>query len=348
MKLKRKEVIEMDKYHELTEVMTNTPDNHEKLQLLEDWIAKASRNNDVKWEFETRLAQNEVAVNVGRYDLLMDNFSWCLDEVENTDADLPTDVMLRQYRWFLGYIDFFPNVSKHEVDEYFDHYKETLQKNTYSLRSYYQLRAYHALKSGYHTSLPSLRTMWLQEKRDTVSDGEWNEKQLLMRIHFELGEMKQGFTLASELQQAGFVGEDIPHKVYPHLLLPAWNEDRREEANLWKEQGYFLIKRQPKYLIEASYHLLYLAMTDIKKAYAFFLEHIQLADEQNDFYTRFYFYLASWCMLDVARAQEYHVNEDSSWFLHHVPELAEDFDARNGNYYFKETIDLWFSYIESR
>lgn len=336
----------MDSYNALVKVMLEYPDGNEKLQVLEEWIAEAHDKAEYDWEYHLRLNQNEIATKIGRYDLLMDNFSWCLDLYEQNPATFDEEMLLWQFKWFLEYIHYFPRISNDEIEEYYHYYKKLLLEHEYSLRSYYQLKANFTRESGYTRGLVALRDKWLNEPRDEMSDCEYCEKKGLMHIHFELGELNEGFAIAKELLDSNSECATIPHSIYPYLLLPAWNTERVEQAKMWQEQGYFLIRKKPKYIIEISHMILFLTMIDIKKAYDIFKEHIHLVDELQDLHSRFYFYLATWCMIKRAVETRYHLEEDIFWFEKNVPALAQDFDTRNGNVHYQQTIQDWLSYTD--
>lgn len=340
-----KEVIRMEQYEQLDELM-NQPDTVDKLQTLEEWIGEADEKKNIGWQYDLRMSQTEVAMNVARYDLVMDNFSWCLDIYEQNKEAIYVEPLLWQFKWFLEKIDIFPRVSLEEVNDFYEYFFKLLNENQYTLRSYYQLRAYQAYKAGDRKKLEEYRDLWLKEEKDNISDCEYCEKCQLMTFSFELGELKKGFELADELLDGSFQCENVPHAIYPQLLIPAYNSGKKQEATMWQEQGYFLIRKNPKYLLEIGLMIFYLSLTDIKKAYDLFNDHVDMADDQIDLNSRFYFYLASWCMMERAKKMRYHLKEDINWFIENVPLIASEFDKRNGNQHFKETMEEWLSYVD--
>lgn len=332
----------MDKQSTLQEVMENWPNGLDKLQVLEEWIAAAEDNQDFESSYNTRFAQNQVAMEVGRYDLLMDNFSWCLDHFESHPTNRDVKQLLKQFRWFLRHLSFFPRISIEEINEYYFYYKDLLEKNQYSLRSYYHLRLERALHCGHEEERNGLYAMWQEEPLDETCFSKTEEQGLSIRIAFEDGRLQEGFSMARDILEEKPSNIRSLATIYPYLLLPAWNSDRFYEAKKWQEQGYFLLHKQPRYLIEISHMLHYMTVTDLKRAYRVFLDHITLADECQDLHTRFYFYLASWCMLEKATIEGFHLpEEDFNWFADQVPDIAKEFDERNGNRHYQNVILDW-------
>lgn len=334
----------MENLEQLEEVL-EMPNTMEKLQAIEEWIGQAHEEEDFGLEYQLRMKQNEVALDVARYDLLMDNFSWCLDVYEQNEAVLDIKPLLCHFKLFLAYIDFFPAISREEISEYMNYYCILLSDNDYSLRSFYQLHIMHAMNRGDREDIRFFKEKWLHAEQDDTCDCEYCEKSLQFRMHLALEEEEKAIGIGTSLLDGTFSCEEVPHTVYPHLLIPAWRKGMTEEAKEWQEQGYFSIRKKSKYLIELSHMLLYLSVTDMKKAYDLFVDHIDLADDQLDLHSRFYFYLASWCMLTKAERIGFYTEEEIEWFHQHVPALAEEFDERNGNTHYKETIRKWMSYV---
>ena len=337
-------MIKMENFENVEKVL-EAPNTIKKLQTIEEWIGQAHEEEDFYMEYQLRMKQNEVALDVARYDLIMDNFSWCLDIFELNKETLDVEPLLCQFKWFLAYIDYFPRISREEIQEYMIYYQALLLEHSYSLRSYYQLQVMHSMNRGDTDDVRFFREKWLQETVDDTCDCTYCEKSLQFRIHILLDEDKQALQIGQSLLNGTFSCEEVPHTIYPHLLLPAWRQGMMEEAKSWQEQGYFSIRKKNKYLIELSYMMLYLSITDIKKAYDLFLDHIELAEEQMDLHTRFYFYLASWCMLLKAEHVRFYTEEEIEWFAAHVPALAEEFDERNGNTHYRDTIKEWTGYV---
>jgi hypothetical protein len=175
-----------------------------------------------------------------------------------------------------------------------------------------------------------------------------------------VGKDERAVELAEPILRGRLTCGEIPHLTYAQLLLPLVRLGRVEQAAHWHRKGYRLVAKNREFLNEVARHLTFLVVTDNRLPAVQLLEkHLAWALETLDLARRFEFYLAARLLLDRLRGLgeatldlrlpkafpdrrddgRYEVAGLLGWFDGELRDLADRFNARNGNDHFTQRID---------
>jgi tetratricopeptide (TPR) repeat protein len=330
------------RYAELAKIQHS----YEKYNLLIDLLTVAEENEYPYEQFVSRFELLHCATFLGEYELLFDHYFWCLDFFENNEDQLDEWVheILWAFKWILEHIIKFPHVDQETIQNLFKDFKELLENYQYSTRPYYQFRHKASLLAGDFEKAEEYYQLWINSPRDDMSDCPACELQSQMEYLFQTDQADEALQIAERLLNREVTCDEIPHLTYSKLLLPYLKLGETEDAQYFQSEGYFMIYQKPHMLVEASEHLLFFALTGPKAGRRIFDRHINLADADKNPYGQFCFYLSClvWgkAMKKNGLRVPFSLNEMESVVL----AIADDFDERNGNEHFmntvRETLDL--------
>ena len=127
------------------EELTNCPI---KVALLEEAVLRADEAQDETLAFSARMALVVAAQFSGMENVAIAAFAWCLAKSDRDREKFPESNLLWRYKWILGNVTSFPDVSIRQIAKMEDDLEERLLRNGYSLRPVLGLRRGNAAYLG--------------------------------------------------------------------------------------------------------------------------------------------------------------------------------------------------------
>jgi hypothetical protein len=197
-------------------------------------------------------------------------------------------------------------------------------------------------------------------KRDWLSDEPEIEQGFAVLHAIALREDGQAVEAAQPFLRNARFGVAYRDIILAVILAPLMRMGRAAEAMDCHRCGYKLVQRNPRWVHHAGEHMTFLALTDnLAKAQTLLGRHLPVALTAVDVMARFDFFLAARLLLDVLRnrgcdalkvrlpetfplfrhGDTYPAAMLTEWLDRQLTDLAGQFDARNGNDYFRRRID---------
>jgi tetratricopeptide (TPR) repeat protein len=254
----------------------------------------------------------------------------------------------------------FPEVSLAQIDHLLDDMERRYREFGSTMRSVWSNRCDVAMDTGRRDMAELAYQKYLQADRDSLSDcvacepssqagylsrGErWAEAAELIDI-----------TLARKLKCT-----HEPHRILGESLLPLFQLGRIDEARRHQKRGYRLARGGQEFVSTWSQHLVFLALVgELESGRRLMERHLGDALASVELFNQFKFLMASLLFLERLRREgrstvKMRLPESiqipsttkgrdlaalADWFRRAATDLANRFDARNGNSHYNEQID---------
>ena len=270
------------------------------------------------------------------------------------------------YKWVVGNLNYFPQISLTQIEKMFDHYREFCKRFNYNPRSYYHKLVSLMLDDIYDGSdnctfngmtIQQAHKKFLLTKRDAMSDCKACETNI--EISYIL-DVEKDTEKALKKAQPIFDGKlsctEIPHVTYVDFAVHYFNKGELAEANRYAKKAIRLILRDfgsDGSLIASKSRCMYvLSFSDPALAFNILKKCLPYTVSNNNGNEMFQFNRAAYFLmknLEKAEMDEFRLklpyrnediyNEDNiykaaqlkDFFYKRAKELADKFDKRNGN-----------------
>jgi len=352
----------IEQFYELMDRAYDLPHSPEQVALLEEAVRLADSLNDERAGFEARMELIDAAEWSGFDVQAIVAFSWCLAYMDrNPDAVDEGGVMWR-YKWILCSVCDNDAIAKQQIRNMVEDFERRCHVSGWSIRSAHYLRwKTLSIMGELKEALPSYE-LWQTTPRDDMSDCAACELDSQITFKLRFGEQEEAVELAKPILNGKMTCSDVPAITYANLLNPLTNLNRAAEAQEIHNKGLPLVANDGHHLAPLTDHLLYLIKTgDLSKALTVFQRHVPLVAASRIPFSRFFFFLASWRLMEkLSQAESRHktrklsiprelscYREDhtydlaalSEWFGFETRQLADKFNQRNGNDYFNKIIE---------
>lgn len=336
--------------YQMVERSYDMEEGDEQISLLEDAVRLADIEGDLEAQYYSRERLIHACVFGGATEKALVAFSWCLAVFDQNPGMFSEWAILWKYKWIVGLIYDFPQVSKQKIYEMLDDLAERSRRAGYGLRAAYNQR-YRAEKFWDNREEA---VKYFQKMEETPPDGLSNcqacETDDYVSFSIYRGQYEKALELARPIISGSQKCSSVPHRTYANLLLPLVRLGRHNEALLYHRRGYRLIAGNRTYLDRAADHLMFLSLTEnFTQASSLFEKHYIWTEENKDAYSQFHFYRASWLFFEMLaeagredlqltlprsfplRSEDgrYQRSQLSDWFRAKADGLARRFDARN-------------------
>lgn len=341
-----------------------------QIALLEQAVALADAHNDVDLGYDVRQQLIEAAIFGGSPDLALVAFAWCVARSDEDPEHFDPENLYWKYKWMATAAVKFPTISASQIQQLLEDMLRRYQAAGIGLHPFYQTRRNVWLIMGDMAAAAWDHEQVQKLERNQMSDCEACEQDSAVDLYLQVGEYAQAMEAALPILQRSLRCAEVPHRTYARLVVPALRQEQMELAVACHRKGLRLIRTHPAFVQEASYHLLFLVLTDNLAA------AVRLAQRYLPLYVacrcplwRFDFarvmaflcqrLVASSSSLKLRLPQRYPLPEQidpadyaalSELFLAEARQLATAFDARNGNDYYQRQIaylEQWPQWIRS-
>jgi hypothetical protein len=331
-----------------------------KLAILQEAVRLADTHQDIDLGIQTRRPLMVVARNLLRGDILTTAFVWCLAHYDREPQRFSGRDLFWEYRMVIGQLANLVDVPRTKLQELLDDFGRRLQAEGRSLGPVYDTQRSIAADLGDRAMAIAANEAIrrLDRTRDGFLVGDRFDD---IETELFLGDEERALQLAEPLLKAsrlfGRVGSET---AYAGLLLPLLKRKRIAEAV--RLERYCARACHPERCYYWCYGnlLKWLTLTNqLGRAVPLYEACQRAINPYTDPLTRLHFALDALVLFDrlyregrrtvAGRLPElvpvppdddghYAVEELRTWLHQEARELAERFDARNGNDYFRQQI----------
>jgi hypothetical protein len=330
-----------------------------QVALFEEAVRLADTHGDVQQGYGARIKLIEAAAFGGRDDLLLVAFSWCLAQHDRDPERFDEWELLWRYKWVVTCLPGFPQVSRQQIMAMWADMGQRFKRAGSTLHAVYHKKRDVLWDMGDKAGALRADKQMAKRPRDWLSDCPACVADQAVDHLILLGHNEPAIARATPILAGRLTCAEIPHRTYARVLLPLLRLGRAEEAMAYHRKGYRLIAAKPDFIRSVAEHLSFLTLTDnLPKAVKILEKHLPEALTASNYTHRFEFYLASLLLLGCLTDQgkqilslrlpatfplhevkgRYAVTALSAWFGDQLRDLAERFDARNGNKYYSRRV----------
>ncbi|WP_124728334.1 tetratricopeptide repeat protein [Staphylospora marina] len=319
------------------------PDGDQKIELLEKAVRLADMEGDEKAAFAARLELTGAANFAGRADKALVSFAWCLARFDKNPELCSPYTLMWQYKWIANDLDEFPQLSLEKIRETLEDLRNRYRQLGMGERVYAMIRHRIALRRGDMEEAAEWFERWLDEPRDDLSDCLACELDTHVTFLLKQDRLDEALRLARPLLNGDHTCKHVPANTWGQFLIPLAKAGRWETAEEFHRQGLAAIGAEQGFLSTVSDHVLYLTVTDRKRARELFSGRFSEAMACREQGVCFHFLLAGLLLAERSEAAGEDVNlpepATKEWLQEQVMQLADAFDRRNGNDHFRGNID---------
>lgn len=285
---------------------------------------------------------------------LANAFAWTVAKYDESPEQFARFNPLYEYNWVIGLLANFPNIDLQQRDDLLADMKTRYERAGAGLNSVYEIQ--------WSISIDYADEVLGNEARDRLLSlgNDWQGMFAYYDVHFALflGDEARAIARGESFIEAMLAGKDESYDVCANLLLPLWRAGRQEEAQQLQAKMQRGIRRHEVYYWPNGEYLKFLAATQkVERAIKLFENFHSVVATHSDPLTRLYFYTDMIPVLNQLHQQtdlvalrlpesvtvtnqndRYSVADLIAWHVASANELADQFDQRNGNPYFRNRI----------
>ncbi len=335
-------------------------EGEELIATCEESVREADLAGDLEIQYKAREELVRACVFGGAPDKALLNFSWLLAQFDKNPGLFSEWGILWKYKWIIGLIQEFPQVSKAKIYEMLDDFEARAVRAGYGLYVSYYLR-YRVEKfwDNRESALDYYRRMEALPQNDLSNCAAcYMDERASLAIY--RGDDDRAVEIAVQLLAEKKKCSTVPHRTYANILLPLVRLGRQREALLYHRIGYELIRHNKNFLDKMAEHLIFLVLTEnLDAALSLFQNHFQWTQASRDLFNQFRFYRAAWLLFDSlaerrvtpinlqlsesfplhSASGDYDARSLADWFEQRAREIAARFDARNETDFFSRTLN---------
>ncbi|MDR0384758.1 MAG: hypothetical protein LBH60_01620 [Prevotellaceae bacterium] len=327
-----------------------------KLKLIRRAINIADINNDVEWGFDLRKRIIEEEMNTSSCMEGLPAFMWLLKIHKQYPEICDESTFMPEYKWMIRTARQNANVSMQQFEDLVEDYKTRLQRNGFSMHSYYTEKAQMAFQRRKLDEAKEYLELRKSEERDELSQCVACELHDL--VEYEL--LSENLDAAISISEKLFSGKEccdcIPFKTVC-LVLKALDEQGCEDSadKLYEIVDSEMEKERDPCISNIGYvgNLIhYLTKRDKYKAWDMFEKYLVWSINCEDYHNFLFssgslslFKGSGTCFLDAGPkipwykpSGIYELPELYDYYKKQAATLAARFDARNGSTSFTDEL----------
>jgi len=320
-----------------------------QVAIVERAVELADAHGEVGVGYFARNKLVEAATFAGRADVAMVAFSWLLAKYDADPESYDGHEILWRYKWILDCVADFPSIPKAQIDSLFDDMKRRYKASGASLHAYWGLRRNCAVAMGDADEAMRADAKIRQAPRDGLSNCPACVQDEEVEYATFIGEDAAAVKAAKPILSGRMKCGEVPERTYACVMMPLLRLGKHSEALDHYRTGYRLVRRNPKFVRHKAMFLTGLTLTgNLDRAMKLLDRHLPEALDSASPWWRFEFFLASRLFLEKlteAGQTTLPIRVPDKLGLAGIPtvaglatsldgrlmELAEHFDARNGN-----------------
>ncbi len=332
------------------------PDGDVKMALLEEAMQAADEEQNLNQAYEVREEYIRCASFQGYPMKMLVAFSWVITKWEQHPGQFPEYSVLWMYKWVLGAVRFFPQISLEKINQLFEDMKKKYTDHGGSLRSYYFYRMSFAKANGFETEIEPNYEGWQATGRGYLSCCRACEVARESSHLSYLGEHKKAIRKAKTLLTGQLQCTTEPQSTYSKIIRAFEAVGNESKAMEFAQKAYRMTARKRGDLENNILIMRFMLKHDLAKSKTMFEQHLHFAMDTENPYIRFHYYLFAITLMSALHGRKFQLKlprrlplfQDSGkydfaalreWFTAEAKKIAEAFDQRNGNDHFMKQIE---------
>jgi len=334
-----------------------TPDIWEKIKLTKDAIAIADKHQDISWGFSLRNELMEYEHDTSQCKESYHAFNWILQMYDENPDLLDFNDMLWKYKWMIYYLRRDPRFTLEQIKAIEEDFKERMLQHGFSLRVLYNCYLDDAIYYGNKEEAEQWMAKMKNELNDDLSNCKACELDSYIDFELKFGDTKQAVTMAAPLVNKTLSCKSVPLFTFATLANTLLKKGDKEEAERflgYTEQLFASKDKESKQLKAVNLIIEYLALDNDEKAFDYvnkfnswainaepelqysFFKSLALLFKKNtdkelkiDLDPSFSIYREN---------QTYTSTELFTFFRNEAEKIAKDFDERNQNAFYTNSL----------
>ena len=332
----------------------------QKLKIIERAIKLAEIEGDIDKQFKAKVRYVRITTFARLPEKTLSTFPWLLAMLEKyPDRFSSWDVMWK-YKWVVDKLPFLTQLSYEQIEAAIQDFESCYEKHGYGKQTVYEYKRALYIDLGHEDKVRFYND--ILEKDYANSSGSMNDcraciRQREVRLAVFLKEYDKAFTLAEPITKGNMSCSSIPGETYDVLIPLCLKLGRVEELNKF---GGKLLKENQKSKYSKELYPNFLLYCWANEKYPSALLFIEEFLNRSDYYEldklKFYTNVAkvfgtmqaqgekevklklpeSHVLCKGETQQPYLLSELHEWFLTESENLAQAFDKRNGNSYYRD------------
>jgi hypothetical protein len=242
---------------EMIDRADNTPPGKVKMELLELAINEADSLGDAATGYKLRMDLIQTGVFHGYADRAIPAFAWCTKYVDSNPRKINIHDFLWKYKWIVGNITSFPQISKAKVLEMVDDFHRRIETVGYSPRPAHYMR-WRALRSmnDYDGAAIEMHK-WRPAVKDGLQDCSACETNSEVDLLAKTFQDEIALECAKPILTGQLKCSSVPHSTLGNVIRPLIRLNRIEEARKYAERGYRLTSNNEAHLSTIAEFLLF-------------------------------------------------------------------------------------------
>ncbi len=227
-----------------------------RLEALEDAIAQADQASEHFWRINFRYEYIKESVfhdDNFKAILMFPQLLRVFDEHPEFEDECCHDVMWA-FKWVLENMPDYYQISKAEIDQYYEEFEQRSRRYGHSLRVYYMKKCKFALTCD-REEARVLYDKFHALPRDNNSDCEACEIHFDVSVALAFDELDEAMRIAAPLLDGSKSCAEVPHCTYGRLCHYFLYHGNLEEAEYYGRLCERMTKGEPEFLIETGYLL---------------------------------------------------------------------------------------------
>ena len=333
----------------------NLKNHDDKINLLKQAITIADANNDIDWGFDLRLDLIREETYTSHCTESFPAFAWVLNAYDNNPDLLDESDFLWEYKWMATSARRNVNISRQQVENIMEDLCKRMKRNGYTDRAYYTVRLYWHLFLGETEKAKEYLKLRDETPRDSMSHCPACELDASVEMELIDGHNDKAITLAHDLINKKLTCGHMPFGTFCNLtyyLNKSGNTNSAAEYFVKAEEEMATMDNDTSLLNDVSLLMFYLIDNDSERAWQYFERYAEWELNAEDA-SGFEFMLAVIALskekgtktLDMSLLMPYHRADNTydteviyNYYYTKAADLADRFDARNGNTYFNRRL----------
>ena len=329
----------------------------DKIKLLKEAVSLADAHNDLEWGFDLRTEIMEEEFYTPHDNESFAAFAWLLEACDQHPDLFDEDELLWKYKWMASAARNNSGISIEQFNTIMADFKIRMERNGYSLRAYYtQLHCMELFQMRNLEKAKELLGMRNKAQRDDMADCRACELDDDISMEIALGNIDKALEMSNDLFSGKLSCAHVPFITYCSFLgyfHENKNMEKAEEIFNKAEANLLEMENDSSQIGNIGTMINFLNDYNKERAWEYFEKYIHWSlecDEKSklDISTYVLPLLKSngTRVLQVNSAMpwyrpegNYNIPDLYDYYLAQATDLAQRFDARNGNDFFMKDVE---------
>ncbi len=347
------------------EYLHSLPHGEERLNYMKKCISEADKEKNISLMLELRYRYIEESVFHDDCFKAIIIFPEFMKLFEENPGEFDNYYFMIAFKWIIQDSNQYYQVSVEQLDSYFERFKEYINKFGYSLRTYYLKIAQAYVDIDSKKAFEAFK-LFENYERTRLSDCKACEMNAKVEHEVKFGSEEKAVAMLNNMLDKNMKCSEVPQGAYGEFVDAFTKRGIYDEAEHYANVLMPMVKGEEiNFMKEVSSVLILKSKTDINYAIDLFSRCAGKFSGVKNPYLKFHFAKASYLLFsEIAKTDtnevylrlpsdfekhsadgNYSVAEMRDFFYNTAKDIAEKFDARNGNDFFAQ--ELAYKYPDS-